>query len=373
MKNPFTLGLVIEEDSFCDRLKEKEDLIKHAKSGNKVVLCSPRRFGKSSLVQIVLSMLKKEDFLTAYVDLFPISSEKDFILRFANSIYKGIGKGIDPRTFIEKIKGFFTRIVPTIDVGQDGYTISAKYSTSENMELILDDLMEGLEKYVLKSKKRACIVLDEFQEITELDESKQIEGILRSHIQRQKDVSYFFVGSKRRTLMDMFSGKSRPFYKSAFFYTLSEIPIDEFAPYISELFQKTGKTCSNEQAREVYDLVGGYPYYVQKLSSIVWDETAKECSSEIIRGSFGILVRSETVDFEGIWSGLTLAQKKLLKAIAADPNVTLFSKNNLEKSGVSLGGIQKALKTLVKKDLVEKKESGNYIITDPIMSVWLKN
>lgn len=371
MKNPFTLGLVTEEETFCNRLKEQEDLVKYAASGSKVVLCSPRRYGKSSLVQVVLSRLKKEGFLTAYVDLFPVSSERDLILRFASSIYKGMGKGADPKTFIEKIKGIFTRIVPTIDIGPDGYSISAKFDTTERAELLLDDLMDGLARYVHKSGKPACVVMDEFQEITELPECRKIEGILRSHTQCHQNISYFYVGSRRRILTDMFNSRSRPFYKSAFFYVLNKVPIEDFAPHISNLFRKTGKNCTDSLSEEIYRLVGGYPYYVQKLSSIVWEETQEECSADIVKRSFDILVRNEVVDFEGIWGGLSITQKRVLKMIASELGALPFSKESLKKSDVSAGGIQKALKFLIEKDLVEKNDGGLYSLTDPIMGVWL--
>jgi len=77
---------------------------------------------------------------------------------------------------------------------------------------------------VTQRNARACVALDEFQEITELPESKKIEGLLRSHIQLHSEISYFFIGSRRRILQEMFSDKSRAFYKSAFAYPLKEIP-----------------------------------------------------------------------------------------------------------------------------------------------------
>lgn len=371
MKNPFTIGMVTDETQFCNRKNEQEDLLKHARNGSKVVLCSPRRYGKSSLAQIVLSKLKKEGLLTAYVDIFPVTSEQDFIVRFASSVYKGIGKDVSPKTFADRVKGLFTKIVPSIDFGPDGYSISAKYNGSEKADLVLDDLMEGLGKYVQKSKKQACVVLDEFQEITELEASKKIEGILRSHSQRQQDISYFYVGSRRRILMDMFTNKARPFYESAFFYELKEIAESDFVPYIVKLFKETGKNCTTSVAEAIYRSVKGYPYYVQKLSSIAWDETENECDMDIVKRSFGALVRTEAVDFEGLWGGLTMVQRSVLKMIAAEPGLSPYSKEAMEKSRVSAGGIQKALKALIAKDTVEKTNDGSFRLTDPVMEAWL--
>src|SRR3972149_2286695 len=100
--------------------------------------------------------------------------------------------------------------------------------------------------HVKKEGRRACIALDEFQEITELSEAKKIEGTLRSHIQFHKEIAYFYIGSRRRILNDMFSNKSRPFYKSGFSYTLKGVPKQDFVPYIESRFKGTGKVCPRE-------------------------------------------------------------------------------------------------------------------------------
>ncbi len=175
LRNPFTLGIVQKED-FCDREKEIEDLLRYAKNGDNIVLFSPRRYGKSSLVNLVLDLLEKEGFLAVYVDLFPISSEQDFISRFSAGVFKGIGRGADPRTIVDKVANLFKRLIPSIDVKPNGYSISAKFDRLTETGLLLDDLMSGLYTYVKKKKLRACIALDEFQEITELPESKKNRG-----------------------------------------------------------------------------------------------------------------------------------------------------------------------------------------------------
>jgi predicted transcriptional regulator len=371
MKNPFKIGIVNNDEDFCNRVKECKELLQYARSGSNVVLCSPRRYGKSSLVTMVLASLQKEGFLTAYIDLFPVSSERDFITRFATAVFKGIGRGADPKSFIEKLKDIFKSIRPTIEVGSDGYTISAKYDISGETGLLLDDLLEGLHNYVKRKKISACIVFDEFQEITELAQAKRIEGTLRSHIQFQKEIAYFYVGSKRRILQDMFNDKSRPFYKSAFFYPLKEISSEDFIPYIEQHFRKTGKSCSKNNACDLYQKVRGYPYYVQKLASIAWDLTEKECNHEIIIEAFNSLREAETIDFEGIWSSLSMTQKSVLKAIAREPISMPYARDYLEKNQLSVGGTQKAIKNLIAKDLIEKNNN-NYRLTDPIMEAGLK-
>ena len=369
MRNPFILGLA-EGENFCDREKELADLLQFARNGQKCVFYSPRRYGKSSMIKQVLATLEGEGFLTAYADLFPVTSERDVVNKISAAVFKGIGRGADPRTLAEKAAGLFGRLVPHVEITPEGVVFGVKFDSTLKPEILFDDLMEGTINYVRRHGVSACIVLDEFQEIMELPEAKKIEGTLRSHIQQHTEISYFFIGSRRRILLDMFTSKSRPFYKSAFNYTCGEIAKEDFVPFIVERFRKTGKTCPESAAARIYDTARGYPYYVQKLSSLCWDMTEEICDDETVAKAYRVLLRQESSDFESTWGGLALSQKSLLKALAGEPTASPFAKAFLERYHFSVGGVQKALKHLLSRDLIEKPQ-GVYRLTDPIFGAWL--
>lgn len=370
MRNPFTLGLIEEEEKFCNRHQERKELLQYAKNGHNVVIYSPRRYGKSSLVNILQKDLSKDKFLTAYIDLFPIASAKAATQRIVSGLLKGFGRGIDPRSFLEKMKDVFLRVRPVMSVEPEGVQFSAQLESDADPLVLLEDCLEGVGKWIKKVKKRAFVVFDEFQEITQLPEAKAMEGVIRSKIQSHHDIAYFFVGSRRSVLKDIFTAKNRPFYKSAFLYSLGKISEKEFVDFLMVHFKNSGKTCSKEICQKIYDLVQGYPYYVQKLSSLVWDGSDKKPSFDILDKTYRILLQSETPDFEAHWSGLTNVQKQLLQTLAKQPTSSLFSKNHLKQHGLSIGGVQKALKALLEKDLIEKAKE-KYILTDPIMAKWL--
>ena len=86
-KNPFYLKEIPVDAPFCDREKELADLISYAKSNINVVLFSPRRYGKTSLTKRVQNSLKSDGTLTAYCDLFGVTSVEEIAGRIARSIY----------------------------------------------------------------------------------------------------------------------------------------------------------------------------------------------------------------------------------------------------------------------------------------------
>ena len=80
----------------------------------------------------------------------------------------------------------------------------------------------------------------------------------------------------------------------------------------------------------------------------------------------------ETIDLEGIWSGLTLIQKSVLKAIAKEPTTSPYGREFLERHRLSIGGTQRAMKVLLSRDLIERDPGNRYRLTGPVMEAWLR-
>lgn len=374
MRNPFIMGMA-EGDDFCDRGRERKELYTHLANGRSVVMYSPRRYGKSSLSLNILAGIQKGGLLGSYVDLFPVSSERDFMERFSSGVFEMVGRDVSsPKKMLEKVKKVFWMFTPSLEMKPDGSTkISlgidpTKYRTGDVM---LDELMKGLWQYMKTEDKRGVIILDEFQEIAGLPEGKKIEGILRSHIQRMKNVSFLYIGSRRGILKDMFMEKTRPFYKQAIPYVLGKIPEDEFTAYIAEKFRITKKECPREIASVIYNVVKGYPGYVQKLAIFTWDATEKVCSVSEVNDGLSSLLNSETPEMERIFMSLSPSQKTVLKRLCLSPHVPVFSKEFLSRTNISIGGIQKSVDELVKKDIIEKISGENYTLVDPVLELWI--
>ncbi|MBW2568924.1 MAG: hypothetical protein JRD93_13670 [Deltaproteobacteria bacterium] len=109
--NPFYLKEIPVDAPFCDREKELADLISYAKSNTNVVLFSPRRYGKTSLIKRVQSNLKSYGTLTAYCDLFGVTSVEEIAGRIAKSIYTITQKN---ESLFQKAINFITPFRPVL-------------------------------------------------------------------------------------------------------------------------------------------------------------------------------------------------------------------------------------------------------------------
>jgi uncharacterized protein len=371
--NPFNLGSILSDNRFCNRTKELSDLVTHAKNGANVILFSSRRRGKTSLVRRVLDEMSGQGYLAIYVDFLSVISEKDISEKLFNAIARGVGQDITDKTFIDKTKRLFRRISPSIDIGPDGgISISAKYDRSETFDHLIDDIFLGLNRYLQNNKLRGLVVLDEFQEITSLPENKRIEGSLREHIQNQSNTAFFFVGSRRHVLRSMFTDSKRAFYRLGFIYEMGNISKAEFVPYIVSCFRETGKECPEVFAGEIYDYAEGNTYYVQKLSHLLWNLTLskKKATQEILTEAKTELLKSEAAIFQAFFVEINLGEKKLIRALGKEPTRKPYSMDYLTRHGLSAGGLQKSLRSLIDKDIIEAVD-GTYCLVDSVFGKWI--
>jgi len=369
-KNPFYLKEIPVDAPFCDREKELADLISYAKSNINVVLFSPRRYGKTSLTKRVQNSLKSDGTLTAYCDLFGVTSVEEIAGRIARSIYTVTHKN---QGMFQKAIGFITSFRPVLSPSPEGgISVSVQTAFKTDGLKILEDTMESLEKFIIDVALPVHVAFDEFQEIAEVHNSIGIEGILRQYIQKIQ-CSFFFIGSRRRILLDIFNDRKRPFFQSSLNYELMPLPHKDMVLFITSEFKKAGKYINEEDASEICRLVSNHPYYMQKFCFFLYEEIDKEVKRKDIAEIKAVVVESERVVFESILQGLRTKQINILSALAKEPTAKVYSASYMARHNLSsTGGIQQGLITLSKKDLIEKDyRTGAWSVVDPIFVCWL--
>ena len=87
VNNPFVVGKYISDEYFCDREKETATLVKHIKNGRNVALISPRRLGKTGLIEHLFNNPEiKESYHTFFVDIYSTSSIAEFVYQLGKEI-----------------------------------------------------------------------------------------------------------------------------------------------------------------------------------------------------------------------------------------------------------------------------------------------
>ena len=230
MKSPFQYGTLVDKESFVNRVEERKQLKELLGSGINVMLISPRRWGKSSLVKVAMDELTQEDkhIRVCFIDAFSIKTEAEFYRIFAREVISCAASTLEKR--LEDVKQFLKAVSPSITLKSD-----------PTDTLSFDLKLELEEKSVM--------------EIMELPEKIAAAKGMRSAWQKQQQVSYCFYGSKRHMMMDIFNNSSNPFYRFGQVLFLQKIKKEEWVPFIVNAFHRTNKEISEQQAEQLCDIV----------------------------------------------------------------------------------------------------------------------
>ncbi len=183
----------MEGDSFTDRREETERLKANFTYGVNTILISPRRMGKTSLVDKVCSLVESEDIRIARIDAFGCRSENDFINAFATAVVRATSSKWEE--WMENAKVFLSRFVPKISIGQDpltDFSLALEYNAGNNTT---EEVLR-LPEMIARSKGCHIVVCMEFQ---------QFYTFQKNH------VSYCLYGSKKHMMEQMFQNASYPF------------------------------------------------------------------------------------------------------------------------------------------------------------------
>ncbi len=371
MKNkPFTFGVAASGDNFTDREKETIRLLMNFQHGVNTVLISPRRWGKTSLVQKACRLAQSDKLKVVYLDVFSCRSDQDFYDAFASAILKQTSSKLDE--WLEHAKLFLSRISPKISMGTDPMM---EFSISLEMNPKSDDIDEILQLPEKIAQKKGCnivICIDEFQQIAEFKDSKTFQKRLRSIWQLQKSVSYCLFGSKKHLMNELFEKKSLPFYKFGDVIYLSKIGTQDWISYICGRFEATGKHISEELAEKICLRVDNHSSYVQQLAWLVWIHTDKVATEQDFDAAYQDIIDQNTPLFEKQTESLTTYQMNFLRAIIDGVHSEFATQEILHRYQLgSSANVSIVKRALVKKELIEI-EKRKAIIPDPIMAVWLK-
>jgi len=84
-ENPFRFGTVVNGPYFTDRENEIKKIKSFLRGANHIIIISPRRFGKTSLIK---KILEESDYRYIYLDLQLVVSEEDLAAQLLKRIYR---------------------------------------------------------------------------------------------------------------------------------------------------------------------------------------------------------------------------------------------------------------------------------------------
>ena len=366
--NPFLTSGYLSADYFCDREEETKKLTRLLTNGNNVALISSRRMGKTGLVRHCFAQQKiARKYNTFVIDIYATKNLSDFVYEMGRQIVNALKprgkKAIE--SFIDTVKSLRTGI--TFDV-QGLPSWKVELGDVQAPAITLEEIFS----YIENAGKPCLIAIDEFQSISCYPE-KNVEATLRTYIQNCHNASFVFAGSERSMMGEIFMSAARPFYQSVSIMNLDVIPEDKYSAFIKHHFEANGRNIAEDAIHETYGRFSGVTWYIQKVMNYAYSITGKGGSFELVQLESVVedIVEENSEIYKNMLFLLTPPQKTLLVAIGKEGRVSqIMGRAFLKKYSLSASSVQKALATLLEKQVVTNNQ-GVYEVYDKFMTIWL--
>ena len=330
LKNPFVLNGYIGKEYFCDREHEVQKLLEHISNGVNVTLVSPRRVGKTGLIEHLFHQKEvEENYYTFLIDIYATKTIEELVAQMAKSIL----------------------------------------STLKSPQNSMDEIF----RYIENADKPCIVAIDEFQTISEYPGVKA-EALLRTYVQHCHNAQFIFAGSKRTMIVEMFSKHSRPFYQSTTIMSVPKLDIDKYRAFAVSHFEKGGKGLSPDVVDEVYKMFEGVTWYLQRVMNKLYmlTPTSETCDNHYIPKAIEDILDENQMAYEALLYQIPSRQKALLMAICAEGKASSITSTAFVRkhSLSSSSSVQSAIRGLLDKELVTS-ENGAYEVYDKFLAIWL--
>lgn len=369
MKSPFKYGSTVSDKSFTNRKKEIEKLFFNLTSGINTSIISPRRWGKSSLVEKVFLKINRnsKNTKTIIIDLFSVQSEEEFLELFAREVIRASSTKWEE--WIKTSKNVFKKLIPKISFGLDPaheFNLSFEW---EDLHKYNDEILDLPEVIAKKKRIKFIIALDEFQNIANFTHYEALEKKMRSKWQRHKNVTYCLFGSKRHMMNDIFNNSSKPFYRFGDIIHLEKIKTADWVSFITKSFKNSGKSISPDLAQQISILMKNQSWYVQQLAHYTWYNTDHITTTDNLNLALIELVNANSPFYQKEVETLSKTQLNLLKAISKEETkLTGVTTMNKYKLGTPRNVFKNKL-ILQNNDIIDFKNN-MFEFLDPAFELW---
>ena len=370
MNKPFIYGAAVGGENFTDRVQETRRLRMDFENGLIAILISPRRMGKTSLVQKVRNEMTDEKIKVIYMDIYDCRSEYDFLERFASILIKQTAGKVE--MLAGTVMEFLARVVPKVSFSPEPnseFSLSLGITPETHTP---DEILNLPERIAEKRGVHIIVCIDEFQQVGEFPDSLNVQKRMRGAWQHHKNASYCMFGSKKHLMMKIFQSKRMPFYKFGDTIFLDKIPDADWVAFIQSRFANKEKSISEDFAKRICRTVDGHSSYVQELAWNVFVETEREVTEDSFQRGLDELLHQNSALFQSRIETLTSFQMNFLRALCDGIHSDFGSKRIIDAYRLGTkSNITRLKSSLEDKELIETSK-GATTIADSVFLLWFK-
>jgi len=368
--NPFHYGSPASGEYFADREDELLDVVDRMLNGQNVILLSPRRYGKTSLLVEAMTQVRARHGRTGYASMLRCTSPRDVAETLLSAVLSG------PLSWLSSQNNRLTqllgrvRLTPSIELDASGALRASLNPSSGALDWrhalgsalrLLVDAGEG--------KRPVSLVLDEFQRVAEIDASLPV--VFKTMADELQRVSVVFAGSKLHVMERLAVGPGAPLLGMGERISLGPVPEAEMVAFLRGRADAAGKTMAEPVARSLYHAVDGIPNDVQRLAYEAFLLAGQHIDAATVELAIGRVVGHRAIDHEESFSRLAPVQQRVLLALARMPRAHIYGRQFLDDVQVAnANAVTKALGVLEDLELVTR-HGAEWVVADAFFRIWL--
>lgn len=364
---PFKYGEAVSGENFCGREELLRQLVEFIASGQNVVLHGDRRMGKTSLALEACRKVKGRKVLL--VNLMKIKT--------VDALCKRLLQTILHLESSEYVMSHVVRALSSIrlQIGTDPVTGLPTASIDAKEQLQADSIPKILGMIQkLHSQKPLVVILDEFQDILEVDNTDEALALLRGEIQLHAGLPYLFTGSSRKQMETIFSSYQSPFFKSAIPLTVGPLPAREFTAFLQKKFAAGNRKVADDVMIKIFKIANQVTGDIQQLCEAIWNTTepGQEIDSpEYLAGALDLIFAREQSAYEILIGNLSAKQLQVLTALARLGGIRVTSLDFIQAVGKTTPSYVKAtLMRMIQLGIVHYGDD-EYRFFNPFFRMWI--
>lgn len=351
-ENPFKFGTVVDGAFFTDRTEELPRVQQMLSGHNHLALISPRRYGKTSLVRkAILRMGRPAVFVNVQMAMS------------ANGLAELLLKSFFAVHPLERVKDAFRnfRITPKFSFNPETSQLDVSLDAAVKGQTALEDVL-NLMNEKSDSSNRLIVVLDEFQEISNLEAGTN--KLLRAVMQLHNNINYLFLGSEESMMTAIFEDIKSPFFHFGALMHLGRIPYQDFFDFLTDRLTEIRGEKAREDAREILAITKCHPFYTQQLASVFWNLVGRIGGEATVRDAADEIMSNLSMTYTALWSRQNLTNRRILETIAREAG--LQDIRELPTSTVYSAAAR------LKKEGFLVRET-DYELEDPFFALWIRH
>lgn len=379
-RNPFPYGRELTADELVDREAELDAIDETARNRGKLFLIGPRRYGKTSLLAAAAERIRRRGGLVLRFD----TERYETLSLLARAVLTAAARELQGpvervATVLREAAGRFHPEL-SLDPASGEITVRVHWREADEEELpMLTEALEAVERMADRLETPVVVMLDEIQYVV-IEHGPVVERQLRSTVQGHRHTAYVFAGSDTRLLVAMTEDPNRPFYRLGTRVFVEEIPRDAFATHVVDTFTSSGMQVAEGAIEELFEQADDVPYNVQRLAHEAWERLRVSDTPVVTPAEVGHaltdLVAKEDPAYAQLWSGLTMNQKKALKAVMLTGGREVFAASVSRQLALPVASLQTALEQLEERQIVRRAPGNDkrarYRFVDPFLAAWIQ-